>query len=236
MKHPRAEAFEQEFTGKEISNYKIGTFIDVGQQGAVFQATKIYLEPLEKAIVYACKIIDKSTIDDEITQIRLDLEIEIMTDYIDHNIVRCFYKHDDGKFIYLIMDFCNEGDLGKHVRDKKDSRLPEAEAIGWLQQIANGFVKLHEEKIIHRDIKFDNLLIMGGVLKLADFGISKKGDLACSGVGTPLTKAPEILKCDPWVGGTNDSNLVYNSKCDLFSVGVVYYWMLFGEHPYVNGM
>lgn len=134
------------------------------------------------------------------------------------------------------MDFCNEGDLGGHVRSKKDSRLPEAEAIGWLQQIANGFVKLHAEKIIHRDIKFDNLLIMDGVLKLADFGISKKGDLASSHVGTPLTKAPEILKCDPWVGGSYDSNLVYTSKCDLFSVGVVYYMMLFAEHPYVAGM
>jgi serine/threonine protein kinase len=43
MKHPQAEAYEQKFTGKEISNYKIGTFIAVGQQGAVFKATKIRL-------------------------------------------------------------------------------------------------------------------------------------------------------------------------------------------------
>ncbi len=88
--------------------------------------------------------------------------------------------------------------------------------MNYLCQILEGLLIIHENKIIHWDIKTDNLLIHNGVVKIADFGISKKTesftDTYC---GTPITMAPEIINGDK-----------YDQKTDIFSLGVIYYQFL----------
>lgn len=90
----------------------------------------------------------------------------------------------------------------------------------------NGFQALREKKVLHRDFKLANLFINDETLVIGDFGFAKSGnDMAQTKLGTPLTMAYEILTA------TSDSFL-YNSKADLWSVGVVYYQMLFGKTPF----
>lgn len=81
----------------------------------------------------------------------------------------------------------------------------------------NGFKELRKHKILHRDFKLANLFINNETLIIGDFGFAKSGsDMAETKLGTPLTMAYEIL-------ATNTENFVYNSKADLWSVGIVYY-------------
>ena len=89
----------------------------------------------------------------------------------------------------------------------------------------NGFQELRKKKILHRDFKLANLFVHDERLVIGDFGFAKSGqEMAETKLGTPLTMAPELL--------FTDSDVVYNSKADLWGVGVVFYQMLFGEPPF----
>ena len=90
----------------------------------------------------------------------------------------------------------------------------------------NGFQALRKHKVLHRDFKLANLFINDDMLIIGDFGFAKSGqDMAETKLGTPLTMAYEILT-------SNSENSVYTSKADLWSVGIVYYQILFGKTPF----
>ena len=85
---------------------------------------------------------------------------------------------------------------------------------------------MHKNNIIHRDIKPANILLKQGVAKLSDFGFSRVvADPEASGkftlLGTPLYTAPEILHAT-----------TFSSKCDVWSVGIMFYEMLYGKTPW----
>lgn len=89
----------------------------------------------------------------------------------------------------------------------------------------NGFVELRKRKILHRDFKIENIFLNDNVLIIGDFGLAKMGaEMTTTKVGTPLTMAPELI--------FGNENSRYSSKADLWSIGCVYYQMLFGETPF----
>ena len=98
-----------------------------------------------------------------------------------------------------------------------------------MRGILEALVELHSErkdkkKIAHRDLKLPNILINDDYqLKLADFGFSKdfEDGWMRSFCGTPLTMAPEVLKRDQ-----------YNEKCDVWSLGVISYFLLYNKYPF----
>lgn len=98
----------------------------------------------------------------------------------------------------------------------------------FLKQIMNGFQELRRNNILHRDFKLANIFLNDETLLIGDFGFAKVGDLGESIIGTPLTSSYEIL-----IKRITHSNSTYDSKADLWSVGVVYYQMLYGEYPFM---
>lgn len=93
-------------------------------------------------------------------------------------------------------------------------------------QILNAFKTLVKNKILHRDFKLANILKHDGEIKIADFGFAKlltKEDYATTMLGSPLNMAPEVL-------GGND----YNNKADIWSIGTVFYELLFGKYSVSN--
>lgn len=93
-----------------------------------------------------------------------------------------------------------------------------------MKQIINGFKGLHEHNVIHRDLKSANILLKGGIAKIADLGFAKQlqpGGVAFTQCGTALTMAPEVHQGNP-----------YDLKVDIWSLGVVFYQMIYGKYPF----
>ena len=100
--------------------------------------------------------------------------------------------------------------------------MSEDQAIDALTQILNGFKGLHGQMVLHRDIKLKNIMVHNSTLKIADFGLSKFGEVATTVVGTLYTKAPEVFK-----------KTAYDNKVDIWSLGIIFYQMLFKlQYPF----
>ena len=103
--------------------------------------------------------------------------------------------------------------------------MDEPRAYEIMKQIVTGMNELVKLKIVHRDLKPANILHHNGIFKIADFGLAKhidnEDELLLSAIGTYGYMAPQILQ-----------KMSYTSKCDIWSLGMVFYFVLFGVLPW----
>ena len=155
---------------------------------------------------------------------------EIMKDCSNINSVK-FYKYfKDENSIVSIMELW-ESNLLKKKKKKGTEGFSIKEIYEILKQLNNAFQTMKEKKIIHRDLKLENILMKYEdknkfIIKLADYGTSKRLDSLSknycnSTVGTLVYMSPEILKREK-----------YNYKCDLWSIGVIIYRLKFVKSPF----
>lgn len=153
-------------------------------------------------------------------------EIEILKQAKHPNIVTPIEYTKDNTHLYIVTEFCEGGSLFDKIL--KQGRFSEAQCRTLVKQILSGLAYCHEKKIVHRDIKPENLLFESpkedSQIKIIDFGVSTNfnSDYLYQKCGSAYYVAPEILK-----GG-------YNEKCDIWSLGVVFYIMMTGQ-PLVDG-
>ncbi|CAK79249.1 unnamed protein product (macronuclear) [Paramecium tetraurelia] len=132
-----------------------------------------------------------------------------------------FYK--DELQVYLLMDF-HEQSLGDLQNEYSKKRLPINILRPILQQLLEGVNHLHSHKIIHKDLKYDNVLItQDGTVKIIDFGLSQIGEATNIRSGTGGYIAPEVFL-----------NQAITSKSDIFSIGVIFHKLLTGKGIYNN--
>jgi serine/threonine-protein kinase ULK/ATG1 len=171
----------------------------------------------------AVKVIDKKIFSNAYNVKNIQSEIDIMKKVSHDNIVRLHDIYQTANNMYIVTEFCHDGDLLKLLQKRK--KIPESEAKGFLKDIMNGAKYLHKNGIIHRDLKPANILLKNGVCKLSDFGFAKSLNseeaVMKSIVGTPLYMSPQILKKGK-----------YTTKSDLWSIGLIYYEMLHGRTPW----
>ena len=146
-------------------------------------------------------------------------------------IYECF--HHESKFV-LVMELCDNS-LQKILDEKKEGYTCE-EIYNIINQLNNTFKIMNENKIIHRDIKLDNIVVkynnenthsdINFIVKLTDYGMSKNliNKIGKTYAGTPLTMAPEILE--------GEGKIDYDNKCDLWSIGIIIYQLFFKDYPY----
>lgn len=208
--------------GKKVGNYLLSRAIGKGQFGQVFLASHI-----TTGRVYAVKQINKDNINSNQLLIRLlQTEINIMHDIKHANILHLYEFLQTANNYYLVLDFCNQGSYYSYIKSRGIAQFGEAEAVNMLRQIANGFQELRKRKILHRDFKLDNLFFNDNTLVIGDFGFAKSGvEMATTILGSPITMAYEILTA-------GSQGVVYSSKADIWSIGVVYYEILFGVAPF----
>lgn len=152
-------------------------------------------------------------------------ELSILRKVQHDNIIRLFEVLESSSNFHLVIEYCNQGDFDKFRNSKKLGRIPERQAVEFLGQVKEAFRELRKHQVIHRDLKLSNILVHDGRIKLGDFGSAAKGyEVVRSFVGTFMTMAPELIE--------SMGEIDYDSKCDLWSIGVVYYQMLFNELPY----
>ncbi|XP_054285473.1 serine/threonine-protein kinase ULK3 isoform X2 [Macrosteles quadrilineatus] len=131
----------------------------------------------------------------------------------------------DDRFIYIVMEYCDGGDLSAFIR--KRHKLPETVCRKFMQQLATALKFLRQNNVVHLDLKPQNLLLTTQPrlsLKVGDFGFAQflsNEAYHCSLRGSPLYMAPEML-----------IKRHYDAKVDLWSVGVIAYECLFGRAPY----
>ena len=177
--------------------------------------------------IRAMKVIAKNNEEEQLTDEEILNEINILKK-IDHpNIVKILEFYSNKSKYYLILEFCEGGNLYEFLDENK---LSEFQVIYIMFQILSAMNYCHNMNILHRDLKPDNILIKkseNGLcrVKICDFGTSyifKKGEKQKEAIGTLNYMAPEVLKEK------------YNQKCDLWSCGVIMYILLTGRKPFVG--
>jgi len=126
----------------------------------------------------------------------------------------------------IVMDYADGGDVHMAIKSLEGKLIPEARILEWFAQICFALKHVHDRKVLHRDLKTQNVFLMEtGQIKLGDFGIAKvlesTKDYAKTMVGTPYYLSPEIIEDRP-----------YSFKSDIWSCGVVLYEMATLKHPF----
>ncbi|KAJ7342192.1 hypothetical protein JRQ81_009631 [Phrynocephalus forsythii] len=174
---------------------------------------------------FAVKIIDKSKRDPS-------EEIEILLRYGQHpNIITLKDVYDDGKYVYLVMELMQGGELLDRILRQKCFSEREASAV--LCVITKTVDYLHSQGVVHRDLKPSNILYMDesgnpDSIRICDFGFAKQlraeNGLLMTPCYTANFVAPEVLKRQG-----------YDAACDIWSLGILLYTMLAGFTPFANG-
>ena len=197
----------------KIEFFQTIKFLDEGSFGRVFLVRHTLTN-----MIFCIKMIDKAEITDEsLHQIVREITIQ---SYIRHpNIVSLYSFSSDKDFIYLLLEPCLEGNLYTRL---KEEPLQERVARHYVKEICSTLEYLHKKDIIHRDIKPENILLHENTVKLCDFGWAVHSPLLRNTkCGTPIYTCPEIVKKEP-----------YDSKIDIWCVGVLTYEILFGSAPF----
>ncbi|XP_019912022.2 serine/threonine-protein kinase ULK3 isoform X2 [Esox lucius] len=203
---------------------KLADFILTERLGSGTYATvyKAYRKGDTREVV-AVKVVGKKSLN-KASMENLLTEIEILKTIRHPHIVQLKDFQWDNENIYLILEWCSGGDLSNFIRSRR--LLPERVARRFLQQIACALQFLHNHNISHLDLKPQNILLSGSILKLADFGFASymsPWDEQSVLRGSPLYMAPEMV-----------CRRQYDSRVDLWSVGVILYETLFGRTPFAS--
>jgi serine/threonine protein kinase len=172
-------------------------------------------------ITYAMKSIHLNRVTDASFVSELRNEISILKKLDHPHIVRAIETFEHRNQIFIVMELCAGGDL--YSRDP----YTEEDAARILSSILSALGYMHSKNVVHRDLKYENILFVNdspkAEVKLIDFGLSKVyGDNAqlTEGVGTIYTMAPEVLKGN------------YTTKADVWSIGVIAYMLLSSQMPF----
>ena len=206
--------------------YNIIKEIGKGANGKVYE-----VQNKKTKDIRACKFLPKSNIkESDLQKFRREIKILIKTDH--PNIIKLYEVFETNKYLYLIMERCNGGELFDKIINNIGSGKMYSEKIAanLLLQIMSAIDYCHKNGICHRDLKPENILFLNegneenNPIKVIDFGLSQilDKDKLTSPVGTPYYVAPEILSGE------------YNQKCDIWSAGVILCILLTGEPPF-NG-
>jgi len=205
--------------GDRVGDYVLGETLGQGSFGTV----KCAIDTKDGRKV-AIKIVDKASIANVEDVERVYRETFILTTLKHKNIIRLYEVIDSPSAIMIVMEYAGGGELLAFVKEK--GSLTEVECCDLFQQIVDGVDYCHRAKIIHRDLKLENILMdEEGNVKIADFGLSnliKIGQKLSTSCGTPSYTCPEAIVGQEYIG----------EGADMWSLGVILFAMAAGFVPF----
>ena len=160
----------------------------------------------------------------------LSQEIQILASLPPHPHVLTFFGaalSGDAVSTYIIIELASNGSLFDYLHERKEVPSPD-QSLAWTQQIASGMQHLHNNNVVHRDLKSGNVLLALGLLaKVCDFGTARTlaKTAKTSQKGTYRWMAPEVVE---------DVEANINKMCDVFSYGMVLYEIFDRKIPFAN--
>ena len=228
----KKEFFIRQTDGQITDYYEVLKKIGEGASAKVYK-----VKEKSSGEIKAMKQVEKSKLPD-VKYFKTEIKILSLLDH--PNIVRLFEVFEDDKNFYLIMELCHGGNLESRM---KNNKYKEKAAAVLMEQIVSAVAYCHEKGICHRDLKPQNILFCDenphSPVKIVDFGISNIFDPSLtnlqneikeqtislkkmdSQIGTIYFMSPEIIKGS------------YNEKCDIWSLGIMLYYLLCGYPPFV---
>ena len=210
--------------GNPSKKYKPIRVLGTGSFGSVYEAKNLIFQSK-----VAMKVIKKDP-NNELDEQEIRNEIDILKKLSHPNIVKIFEFYISNAHYYIVTEYCKEGELFSYIKNK----YSENQLAVLFYQVFSGLWYLHDNKILHRDIKLENIMISGKEkdnktgeelfwVKIIDFGTAKifeKNKKEKDVVGSSYYIPTEVLLQN------------YNEKCDTWSVGVILYMMLVGRAPF----
>ena len=239
---------------KQIKHYRLIREIGKGATGIVYQA----VDDKSNKLV-AIKSISSSKLQDKRVMENFKRELKLLHSLNHNNIIKIQGVEKTVNNIYLILDYCNGGNLYEYsyfYRKQNGTPLPEKYIQKILRQLIEGLGYMHKAKTVHRDIKLENILLNFNsvsnkvdnnvipvvnylndsfediTIKIADLGYARELEgigVASTICGTPITMAPDIINLFD-TSKTKEGK--YNSKVDLWSLGAITYELFTGRPPF----
>ena len=225
-----------------IQNITLLNVLGKGSFGTVFLSKKD-----GKNGYFATKQIDRVIADKPSFHKYFENELRILQGLNHNNIVHLEDLKVDNKYYYIVMEYINGGcltDCLKKYQKKYGKAFPEEIVQYLMRQIVDAIKYIHSKKIIHRDLKLDNIMVsfnnevdknnlnmMRSTIKIIDFGFAiqlTQNNVASSVLGSPINMDPAILK-EMARKGKKINHLGYDQKADIWSLGTICYELLIGQ-------
>ena len=220
----KTQTLIEEQKGDPSKKYKIVKRLGDGSYGTVFSVVNI-----QTNVTVAMKKIEKVK-ENEIDDLEIKNEIDILKKLDHPNIVKIYEFYNTLTDFYIVTEYCKKGELYGYIKNT----YSENQLAVLFYQVFSGLYYLHDNHILHRDLKLENIMISDIEkdlktkeeyfwIKIIDFGtakIFKKNKNEKAVVGSSYYIAPEVLKQK------------YNEKCDTWSVGVILYMLIVGRAPF----
>ncbi len=214
----------EEQRGDPTKKYKILKRLGDGSYGTVYSVVNN-----QTGMSAAMKKIEKVK-ENEIDDLEIKNEIDILKKLDHPNIVKIYEFYDTLTDFFIVTEYCKRGELYGYIKNY----YSENQLAVLFYQVFSGLSYLHENNILHRDLKLENIMISDIEkdlntkedyfwIKIIDFGtakIFKRNKIEKAVVGSSYYIAPEVLKQK------------YNEKCDTWSVGVILYMLIVGRAPF----
>ena len=206
---------------KYSEDYEIISLIGEGHFGKVYKVKSIINNNIFAMKILNRDILNQSSNDLEIMNNELDISRTILSMSHNDNIIHCYGTYESPSQIAMIYDYIENGTLTAHLNSQYS--LDKIDNV--ISQVIHGVQFLNAFGVVHRDLKPENILIDNNkVIRLIDFGLSKVvsfSEKLNENYGSLLFTAPEILLSNE-----------YNVKVDVWSVGVLAFYLLFGTLPF----
>ena len=204
-----------------IKDYIIKSRLGIGSYGTVYKVCKKYTSKF-----YVIKQISLLGLTEkQITENKSEAKLlsQIKSNYV----VKYYDSFIDNNNLYIVMEYCEGGDLFQYIEKNRKKKIKLKEKIIWqiFIQMILGLYSIHKKKILHRDLKSQNIFLTKDLnIKIGDLGVSKKliqTNFAKTFIGTPYYLSPEICMEKP-----------YNDKSDVWAIGCILYELCCYNYPF----